>query len=82
MSAERAYSNGNNPADMTAARVAAGAPRSVAARYGTGDTLSYLDQMLGELGRLARSADEPMLAYLIAVAQEEAAARRAHLRAG
>ncbi|WP_334176642.1 hypothetical protein [Pseudoxanthobacter sp.] len=79
MSAERAFSSGSNPGPVTAGPAGKAPARMAAGRYNAAETLTYLDQMLGELAALANAADERMLGYLIAVAQEEAASRRAAL---
>ncbi len=36
------------------------------------ETLIYIEQMLGELGKLAKKTDNPLLAYMIQMASEEA----------
>ncbi|MBJ6135481.1 hypothetical protein JAU75_21805 [Ochrobactrum sp. Q0168] len=36
------------------------------------ETLIYIEQMLGELGKLAKKTDNALLAYMIQMASEEA----------
>lgn len=44
------------------------------------DQVEYIERMTHELSRLAAAAQFPLLAYLLTMAREEAAANRASLR--